>query len=146
MIAVEGEMKQLLLNLTLNALEAVAPGEGRVWVDIVTKEGWVELAVTDNGRGMSAATLARAFEPFYTELRGGPAPSPTVGGRQGTGLGLSITHAIVVAHGGRMEAYSDGLGKGSRFIVRIPAAGDAEMPTAPVHRGSSVAAGDRGAA
>ena len=126
--AVEAEMKQVLLNLTLNALEAVPPGTGEVRIDVrrdAPDGQWVELSVTDNGRGMSQETLERVFEPFFTEKRGSRASredraSPQTG--HGTGLGLSITHAIVESHGGRIEAHSDGPGKGSRFSVRLPAA------------------------
>jgi signal transduction histidine kinase len=124
-LAVEGEMKQVVLNLTLNALEAV-PAGGEVRIDLARNGGWVELRVSDNGRGMSQLTLDRVFEPFFTERRGVPGDdadhSIAGGGRRGTGLGLSITHAIVEAHGGRIEAFSDGPGRGSRFIINLPAA------------------------
>jgi signal transduction histidine kinase len=123
-MAVEGEMKQVVLNLTLNALEAV-PAGGEVRIDLGRKGGWVELCVSDNGRGMSRQTLDRVFEPFFTERRvvpGDEAERDAVGGRRGTGLGLSITHAIVEAHGGRIEAFSDGPGRGSRFVINLPAA------------------------
>ena len=72
------------------------------------------MAIEDNGKGMSAETLQHVFEPFFTAKRGA--------GEPGTGLGLSITHAIVQSHGGRVIAYSDGAGKGSRFIVQLPPA------------------------
>jgi two-component system sensor histidine kinase BaeS len=113
-----------LLNLTLNALEAV-PAGGEVRIDLCRKGGWVELCVSDNGRGMSRQTLDRVFEPFFTERRGVPTDETdpdAVAGRRGTGLGLSITHAIVEAHGGRIDAFSDGPGRGSRFVVNLPAA------------------------
>jgi signal transduction histidine kinase len=61
---------------------------------------------------MSQQTLDQIFEPFYTDKRGTAAP--------GTGLGLSITHAIINNHGGEICAQSDGPGRGSRFIVRLP--------------------------
>jgi two-component system, NtrC family, sensor kinase len=121
--AVEAEMKQVLLNLTLNALEAVPPGTGEVRVELRRDHsngngaGWVELAVADNGRGMSPQTLERVFEPFFTEKRG----AREAGATHGTGLGLSITHAIVQSHGGRVEAFSEGIGMGSRFVLRLPA-------------------------
>ncbi|MDB5289525.1 MAG: periplasmic sensor hybrid histidine kinase, partial [Phycisphaerales bacterium] len=81
--------------------------------------GVVELSVSDNGRGMEPQTLERVFEPFFTEKRGS---ADARGARtHGTGLGLSITHAIVESHGGSIAAQSDGPGKGSRFVVRLPA-------------------------
>ena len=113
--AVEGEMKQVVLNLTLNALEATPAGTGEVTIDVGRADGMVELSVRDNGRGMTPEVLERAFEPFFTNKHGDRAP--------GTGLGLSITNAIVSSHGGTIRAYSDGPGSGSRFVVRLPPAG-----------------------
>ena len=114
-VASEGEMKQVLLNLTLNALEALDGSGGEVRIGLRRKDATVELSVEDNGRGMAPEVLERIFEPFYTVKRGA--------GRPGTGLGLSITNAIVQGHGGSIAAHSDGPGKGSRFIVQLPAAG-----------------------
>jgi signal transduction histidine kinase len=111
--AIEVEMKQVVLNLAVNALEAVAPG-GQVRIEVSRNNGWVELKVQDDGRGMSTQTLERVFEPFFTDKRGVRDP--------GTGLGLSITHAIIESHGGRIRATSPGLGKGSEFVVQLPAA------------------------
>jgi signal transduction histidine kinase len=113
-VANASEMKQVLLNLTVNALEAVAPGSGEVVIDGRRDEEWVEVSVSDNGRGIAPESLPHVFEPFFTDKRGA--------GEPGTGLGLSITHAIVEGHGGRIEAYSAGCGRGSRFTFRLPAA------------------------
>ena len=146
--AVEAEMKQVVMNLAINALEAIAPEpspdgpdwtagsnaavQGEVRIHVARRDGSVELTVSDTGRGMTAQTLERVFEPFFTEKRGSGTdigallpPAAAAEGlerRHGTGLGLSITHAIVEAHGGRITAHSDGLGKGSIFTVRLPAA------------------------
>ncbi len=119
--AVEAQMKQMLLNLTLNALEATKPDDGQVRISLSRKNDQVELMVSDNGRGMSNGTLERVFEPFFTDKRGSRQP--------GTGLGLSITHQIVESHGGTIVAQSDGLDCGSRFIVRLPALAPAEVPS-----------------
>jgi signal transduction histidine kinase len=113
-------MKQVLLNLTVNALEAVRPGTGEVVIDGRRDGGWIELTVRDNGRGMDRQTLDRVFEPFYTEKRGV--------GEPGTGLGLSITHAIVTDHGGTLRVTSAGPGEGSEFIIRRPARTTSDMP------------------
>lgn len=111
--AVEAEMKQVVLNLTLNALDAISPTDGEVKIEVTRSGDNLELSVSDNGKGMSAQTLERVFEPFFTEKRGV---------RQGgTGLGLSISHAIVESHGGTIRAHSDGTGRGSRFTVAMPA-------------------------
>jgi signal transduction histidine kinase len=116
--AVEAEMKQVVLNLTLNALEASPAGTGEVRIAVRRVGESVECSVTDNGRGMSVAILERVFEPFFTEKRGS---ADARGSRShGTGLGLSITHAIIENHGGSIVAQSEGVGKGSRFVVLLP--------------------------
>jgi signal transduction histidine kinase len=102
-------------------LEAVDEQGGEVTVTVARHDAAaaVELAVADNGRGMTPQAIERAFEPFYTEKRGRQ--------HSGTGLGLSITHAIVESHGGRITGSSDGPGKGSRFIVTLPLAAPARV-------------------
>ena len=87
----EGELRQVILNLLVNALEAVAPGVGIVRVSIHRSGEQIEISVTDNGHGMDPATVSRVFEPFFTEKRGQ---------RPGTGLGLSVAHAIIRRRGG----------------------------------------------
>jgi two-component system, NtrC family, sensor kinase len=127
------EIKQVLINLLMNALEAVKPGEGCVTVDGKRDGDWVELSVRDNGRGMVPATLERVFEPFFTEKRGA--------GEPGTGLGLCISHAIIESHGGKLLAASEGLELGSVFTIRLPAAPHEEADRAvraPVGAGLEV--------
>ncbi len=109
----EGEMKQVILNLLINAIEAVDPQTGEIEVRTAREDDLVELAVIDNGAGMTAQTLERVFEPFFTQKSAA---------RPGMGLGLSITHAIVAGYGGSITAQSDGPGLGSQFTVRLPAA------------------------
>jgi signal transduction histidine kinase len=109
----EGELKQVFLNLIINALEAVDPASGEVKIHISRNGDDVQLEVTDNGIGMSPETLDRIFQPFYTEKRGQ---------RPGTGLGLSIAHTLVNNNGGRITAQSAGQNLGSRFTVHLPAA------------------------
>jgi signal transduction histidine kinase len=107
------EMKQVLLNLTINALESTEPVAGEVSIEGRRTRDWIELQVNDNGRGMGPEVLRHVFEPFFTVRRGPNA--------RGTGLGLSITHAIVESHGGRIYAESDGPGLGARFTICLPA-------------------------
>ena len=113
------EIKQVVLNLVFNALEAIA-ARGEVRVAIAADRREVELSVTDTGRGMPHAVLDQIFEPFYTDARGKAGVAEDT--RRGTGLGLSIVHAIVVRHGGEIRAHSDGPGLGSRFTVTLPTA------------------------
>jgi signal transduction histidine kinase len=105
------ELRQVLVNLLLNAIEAVPTQTGLVELAIECDDHHVQVTVADNGAGMEATTLARLFEPFFT-LRPGTRP--------GQGLGLAVSHAIVASHGGELSAQSPGLGLGSRFIIRLP--------------------------
>lgn len=103
------EIKQVFLNLVVNALESMDEG-GTLSITHTLRDGQIELIFKDSGCGMSAEVLENIFEPFYTRSRTG----------KGTGLGLSISHRIITQHGGDIEAFSDGVNKGSTFIVRLP--------------------------
>ncbi len=103
------EIKQVMLNLVTNGLDALDAG-GTLTIHLSEKSGQAELRVIDNGCGMTPETLARIFEPFFTSRQDG----------QGNGLGLAITHRIVEDHGGRIVATSDGPGCGSQFRVTLP--------------------------
>ena len=103
------EMKQVTLNLVINALDSTPDG-GLVKVSLTKEDGLAVLKVEDNGCGMTDEVKQHLFEPFFTRRKQG----------EGTGLGLSITYRIVQEHGGHIEPYSDGPNKGSTFIVRIP--------------------------
>jgi len=112
------QIVQVLLNLCTNAWHALdgQPGRIRVGIDAqpvspstLAAGQYAHLCVTDDGRGMDAATQARVFEPFFTTKAPG----------QGTGLGLSVVHGIVSAHGGGIEVQSR-LGAGSAFHVYLP--------------------------
>ena len=71
---------------------------------------WVVLVVRDDGHGMKPENIVNLFEPFYTTKEIG----------DGTGLGLSITHRIVEEHHGTIDPQSDGPGRGSTFLIRLP--------------------------
>jgi signal transduction histidine kinase len=122
------EIKQVFLNLVVNALDSMEEG-GRLTITHHLRGGMAELVFSDTGCGMTADVLENLFEPFFTRSRTG----------KGTGLGLSISHRIITQHGGEIEASSDGPGKGSTFVVRLPveppadaAAPDAEAAPDPV--------------
>ncbi len=108
----EPELRQVLLNLTANALEAAPARHGQVSITGERSQESVRICVTDNGVGMTPATIERVFEPFFTT-------KPSDGG-SGLGLGLSICHAIITSHQGRIWAQSEGPGAGSRFFVELP--------------------------
>lgn len=103
------EIKQVALNLVANALESME-GRGRLEIRAAEQSDEVLLTFRDTGCGMTPHVLENLFEPFFTEKKSG----------RGTGLGLSISHRIVTDHGGRIEASSDGPGKGSLFRVHLP--------------------------
>lgn len=106
------EIKQVLLNLITNSLDSLDE-DGTVSVELEHYRGQARLIVRDNGCGMTDEVLEHLFEPFFTRRRDG----------QGTGLGLSISYRIVIDHGGKIEATSDGPGTGSQFCVFLPLVG-----------------------
>lgn len=114
------EIKQVVLNLVVNALDCMDPG-GSLRINLRHAEGMAELSVEDDGCGMAPEVLENIFEPFFTRRKGG----------KGTGLGLSITHRIVSQHGGEIQASSDGEGQGSRFVVRLPVRPPESASSAP---------------
>lgn len=122
---VEGDstrLEQVLCNLLNNAAKFMASG-GRIEVFCQRAEGRAAIHVRDHGRGLAPETIPRLFEPFY-QVEQGLARS-----EGGLGLGLALAKQLVGLHGGEIEAKSDGLEKGSEFIVRLPL-GKQTAPTA----------------
>lgn len=114
---------QLVLNLTLNAREAMPDGGELVFETGLThgapgRGGVLVLSVRDTGRGISAEDRERIFDPFFT----------TRGSGQGTGLGLTVVAGIVKKHQGRIEVESVE-GRGSTFQVCLPAPKAASLPS-----------------
>lgn len=110
------QMKQVLLNLFLNAMDAMADRPGRLTVKThrLTKpsgETWVQIEVADTGSGISPSNLEHIFDPFYTTKH-------ESGEREGTGLGLTIVHQIIQEHHGYIEVEST-LGRGTTFYVNL---------------------------
>jgi C4-dicarboxylate-specific signal transduction histidine kinase len=105
-----GELLQVLLNLLVNAKQAVAEQEGgTLLVSTRAEGGFVQVAVEDNGPGVPEDCIEKIFDPFFTTK----APD------QGSGLGLSIAYDLVRDHGGTLEAEGSKLG-GARFVIRLP--------------------------
>lgn len=104
-------IEQVLLNLTMNASEAIENGEGliKIKTDYDKESNEILLTISDNGIGMDEATLKNIFDPFFTTKRD----------KGGTGLGLSISYGIIKDHGGRIEVNSS-IGNGTNFTIRIP--------------------------
>lgn len=105
------EIKQVVLNMITNALDAVDVG-GRLTIDLHKNGQFAEMVFADNGCGMTQEVLEHLFEPFFTRKRGS----------QGTGLGLSIVYRIVTEHGGQIEPASAGPSQGSQFRITLPLA------------------------
>lgn len=106
------EIKQVALNLVVNALDCMETG-GTLRIDLRVAGGRAVLSFADDGCGMEPEVLDNIFEPFFTRRRVG----------KGTGLGLSITHRIVSQHQGEIAAESPGPGRGATFTVRLPLPG-----------------------
>ena len=124
-----GQLEQVVLNLCLNARDAM-PGGGRLTIgtrfsaapatasaEPAERIGHVALRVSDSGIGMSTEVRERAFDPFFTTKAKG----------KGTGLGLATVYGVVQQHGGSVRVESE-LGRGSSFEVLLPAA-----PGTPAH-------------
>lgn len=111
------QMKQVLLNLLLNALDAIGERTGMLRVKtaaMMTPEGsaWIQIAVEDTGHGISAADLDHIFDPFFTTKH-------KSGENEGTGLGLAIAHQIIREHRGTIQVQS-AVGSGTTFRVNLP--------------------------
>ena len=111
-LCVASQLNQVFMNLLVNAAHAIAAkGVITIRTGVAGPSVWIE--VGDTGSGMAPETVHRIFEPFYTTK-----PIGT-----GTGLGLSVSYGIVKRHGGRIEVDSEP-GRGSRFTVHLPIAGE----------------------
>jgi PAS domain S-box-containing protein len=111
-----GQLEQVVLNLVVNARDAVAPG-GSITVAVLSAGDEAVLAVSDDGVGMDADIKARIFEPFFT----------TKSLAEGSGLGLATVHGIVGQSGGTIDVDSTP-GAGTVFTVRLPLGAEPEVP------------------
>ncbi|HXP85898.1 MAG TPA: ATP-binding protein [Bryobacteraceae bacterium] len=123
-----GKLQQVLLNLFLNARDAMETG-GTLSVRTSDGGGEVRLTVADTGSGIATENLPRIFDPFFT----------TKGARKGTGLGLSVSYGIVREHSGEIEVESRA-GHGTRFVLRFPEVHRLK-PAPPAELAASASAG-----
>ena len=106
-ILVDGEqLKQVLLNLGLNGIQAMQPG-GTLRFRVRPLGDFIDFEVVDDGKGIPEDDLERVFNPFYTSRP------------EGTGMGLPIAYRIVTQHGGHIIVRRNEL-RGMTFVVRIP--------------------------
>ena len=111
--AVEDQIRQVFVNLLLNASDALAVSEqgGRLTITTALRGGMAVVSFADNGPGIRPEDMGRVFEPFFTT-------KPMV---EGTGLGLPVSYGIVLAHGGTIEVRSQ---PGETvFTVALPVTG-----------------------
>jgi two-component system CheB/CheR fusion protein len=105
--------EQIVMNLLSNAIK-FTPRGGRIEVRLGAEEGTMRLDVADSGQGIAPASLAKVFDMF------GQPNSVTTRSKGGLGIGLALVRELVVLHGGRIEARSEGIGKGACFSVWLP--------------------------
>jgi signal transduction histidine kinase len=111
---VPGQIEQILLNLVINARQAMQRGgKLRIQVRTDSRSQMVEVRIADTGCGIPPEKLRLIFEPFYTTK------DPDEDGHGGTGLGLSVCRQIIEQHHGRIRVESL-VGKGSAFTVKLP--------------------------
>ncbi|HZR70178.1 MAG TPA: PAS domain S-box protein [Burkholderiales bacterium] len=108
-------LEQVLINLLTNAIKYTDPG-GHIWITAETQGEEVVLRVRDSGIGIDPVMLPRIFELFVQAER---RMDRAVGG---VGIGLSLVKKLIELHGGTVQAFSAGLGKGTELVVRLPAA------------------------
>lgn len=101
------KLKLALLNIVINAVEAMKEGEGVLKIDITENDKHVVLTIADNGSGISEENISRLFEPYFTQKR------------NGVGLGLTFTLNILQAHKAIIEV-SSVLGEGTTFTISFP--------------------------
>jgi signal transduction histidine kinase len=113
-LVVRGQIEQILLNLIINARQAMPRG-GHLRIEIRenSRTHMAEITISDTGCGIPPEQLRLIFEPFYTTK------APDEHGHGGSGLGLSVCRQIIEQHHGRIRVESL-VGKGARFIVKLP--------------------------
>jgi two-component system, cell cycle sensor histidine kinase and response regulator CckA len=126
------QLEQVVMNLVVNARDAVKESGGHVIVRTSTVDGRVLLDVLDDGPGIPRELRDRVFEPYFT--------TKTQGSQRGTGLGLATVFGIAESHHGSVEV-GDGIGTGAMLRVSLPAAGKAAEAPAVVGRAAAVEPG-----
>ena len=116
-----GRLTQVFANLLVNAAKFTDEA-GRISVLIEREPGWALVKVRDSGIGISPDMLERVFDAYVQAER------DSAGSASGLGLGLALARHLIELHGGTVNAYSEGLGRGTEFVVRLPAGSGRESP------------------
>jgi CheY-like chemotaxis protein len=120
----ETRIAQVLINLLSNAIK-FTPSNGTITVRLAEQAGAAVLSVRDTGMGIDPEILPQIFTMFFQ------AEEPSKTARAGLGVGLALAKVLVEMHGGEIEAYSEGTGKGAEFTVRLPITADASEEKSP---------------
>ncbi len=107
----KSQLIQVIMNVVLNAEEAMEESGGNIFITLKNVDTWVKVFISDDGIGIPEEKLSQIFYPFYT----------TKGIGEGTGLGLSTCYGIVTSHGGLIKALNNEMG-GATIIIELPAA------------------------
>lgn len=105
-IADETKLKQVFLNIILNAAQAME-GKGRLIITTKIEQNYIKIRIQDTGPGIPPEMMGKLFSPFFTTKE------------KGTGLGLAISYGIIERHMGKIDVETE-LGKGSAFIINLP--------------------------
>jgi len=118
-VADETKLKQVFLNIILNAAQAME-GSGKLTISTIIDKKHIKVKIQDTGPGIPPENMGKLFSPFFTTKE------------KGTGLGLAISYGIVERHGGKIDVDSE-LGKGSTFIISLPISTNEEDAKAERH-------------
>jgi len=99
-------MKIALLNIIVNAMEAIIGENGRLELETAVLNNHCIITIRDNGKGMDAETLAKVFDPYFTSKS------------DGNGLGMTNTQNIILNHKGKIEVFSE-VGNGTAFVITL---------------------------
>ena len=102
----KSRMKIALLNIIVNAMEAMTGVQGQLNLDTMAVNNQCIIVIRDNGNGMDTDTLAKVFDPYFTSKS------------KGNGLGMTNTQNIILNHKGKIEVFSEP-GKGTSFIITM---------------------------
>lgn len=105
-VADETQLKQVFLNIILNAAQAME-GNGKLTISTIFDKKQIKIKIADTGPGIPPEVMGKLFSPFFTTKE------------KGTGLGLAISYGIIERHQGKIDVETD-LGKGSTFVITLP--------------------------